>query len=57
MSTKNKTTATPPPEPERFKEFVKQIISVPKSEIDKRQAEWEKQQAAKKKRATKQGGR
>lgn len=32
---------------ERFKGFVKQVISVPKEEIDKRAAEWEKQQAEK----------
>lgn len=33
---------------ERFKGFVKQVVSVPKEEIDKRAAEWEKQQAKKK---------
>lgn len=37
---------------ERFKGFVKQVVSIPKEEIDKRQAEWEKQQAEKKKAKT-----
>jgi hypothetical protein len=38
----------------RFKEMMKQIVSVPKSEIEKREAEWKKQRARlKKKRARK----
>ena len=33
---------------QRFEKLAKQLISVPKSEIDKRQAEYEKKKAAKK---------
>jgi multidrug resistance efflux pump len=37
---------------ERFEKLAKQLISVPKSEIDKRQAQYEKaRKAAKKKKA------
>jgi hypothetical protein len=35
----------------RFEKLAKQLISVPKSEIDKRQAEYEKKKAAKKRKA------
>ena len=50
MKTKDQTN-TEPTEPastefSRFRDFVKQVVSVPKEEIDKRQAEYE----AKKKR-------
>jgi len=34
-----------------FEKLAKQLISVPKSEIDKRQAEYEKKKAAKKRKA------
>jgi hypothetical protein len=34
----------------RFEEFARQIISVPKSEIDKREAEYQKARKAAKKR-------
>jgi hypothetical protein len=38
----------------RFEEMMKQILSVPKTEIEKRDAEWKKQRAKlKKKRAVK----
>jgi hypothetical protein len=33
---------------ERFKGFAKQIVSVPKEEIDKREAEYQNQRATKK---------
>ena len=35
---------------EKFKNFTKQIISVPKDEIDRREAEYQKTRKAKKKR-------
>ena len=35
---------------ERFEKLAKQLISVPKSEIDKREAEYQKQKKAGKKR-------
>jgi len=35
----------------RFEKLAKQLLSVPKSEIDKRQAEYEKKKAAKKRKA------
>jgi hypothetical protein len=42
-------TKQPNPEFERFANFAKEIISVPKKEIDRRQAEWQKQRKALKK--------
>ena len=48
-----KTKPTKPPSEEyaRFEALVKQVIAVPKSEIDKRQAQYEKaRKAAKKKK-------
>jgi len=36
---------------DRFEKLARQIISVPKSEIDKRQAAYERKKAAKKRRA------
>jgi hypothetical protein len=33
----------------RFEKMLKQVASVPKAEIDKREAEWKKQRAKKKK--------
>ena len=35
----------------RFEKLAKQLISVPKSEIDKRQAEYDKKKTAKKRKA------
>ena len=50
---KKATTKKPPSEEyERFEKLAKQLISVPKSEIDKREAEYQKQKKnGKKKRA------
>jgi hypothetical protein len=31
---------------ERFRQFAEQVVAVPKTEIDKRETEWEKQKAA-----------
>ena len=41
----------PSEEYQRFEKLARQLISVPKSEIDKRQAEYEKKKAAKKRKA------
>lgn len=48
-------TETLPPESDfdRFKDFVKKIISVPKEEIDKQEAKYQRHQAMKKKRQSK----
>jgi len=48
---KAKPTKPPSEEYQRFEKLAKQLISVPKSEIDKRQAEYEKKKAAKKRKA------
>jgi hypothetical protein len=49
--TKSKSSA-PSEEYSRFESLVKQVIAVPKSELDKRQAQYEKERkAAKKKKA------
>jgi len=48
---KSKPTKPPSDEYSRFEKLAKQLISVPKSEIDKRQAEYEKKKAAKKRKA------
>jgi hypothetical protein len=48
---KAKPTKPPSDEYQRFEKLAKQLISVPKSEIDKRQAEYEKKKAAKKRKA------
>ncbi len=47
-----KTKPTKPPSEEytRFEQLAKQLISVPKSEIDKRQAEYQREKKAAKKR-------
>lgn len=37
----------------RFEEMTKQLVSVPKSEIDKRQAEYEREREAKRKKPAK----
>lgn len=41
----------PSEEYQRFEKLAKQLISVPKSEIDKRKAEYEKQKKAEKKKS------
>ena len=47
---KKKTSKPPSEEYSRFENLAKQLISVPKSEIDKREAEYQKQKKAAKKR-------
>jgi hypothetical protein len=47
----SKAKATPSEEYQRFEKLAKALIAVPKSEIDKRQAEYEKKKAAKKRKA------
>ena len=48
---KAKTDKPPSEEYQRFEKLAKALIAVPKSEIDKRQAEYEKKKSAKKRRA------
>jgi hypothetical protein len=48
---KAKTTKPPSDEYQRFEKLARALISVPKSEIDKRQAEYEKKKVAKKRKA------
>jgi len=48
---KTKPTKPPSDEYQRFESLAKALIAVPKSEIDKRQAEYEKKKAAKKRKA------
>ena len=48
---KTKPNKLPSEEYARFEKLAKQLISVPKSEIDKRQSEYEKKKAAKKRKA------
>ena len=50
MSKKPGTSKTPSDEYARFENLAKQLIAVPKSEIDKREAEYQKQKKASKKR-------
>ncbi len=47
---KNKQDKPPSEEYQRFEKLAKQLIAVPKSEIDKRQAEYEKSRKTSKKR-------
>lgn len=47
---KPRTTSEPSDEYARFEKLAKQLISVPKSEIDKREAEYQKHKKTKKKR-------
>jgi hypothetical protein len=50
---KAKTSKPPSEEYQRFEKLAKSLISVPKSEIDKREAEYQKhKKTAKKRRAT-----
>jgi hypothetical protein len=44
-----------PSEHDRFKEGLRQILSVSKDELDRREAEWRREQEAKKKRKKKAG--
>jgi hypothetical protein len=47
---KSKTDKPPSEEYARFQNLAKQLIAVPKSEIDKREAEYQKQKKTAKKR-------
>lgn len=47
---KSKPTKPPSEEYTRFEQLARQVISVPKSELDKRQAEYERQRKKDKKR-------
>lgn len=49
---KAKTSKPPSEEYQNFEKLAKQLISVPKSEIDKRESEYQKQRKAAKKRRT-----
>jgi len=48
---KIKPTKPPLEEYQRFESLVKQVIAVPKSEIDKREAAYQRKKVAKKKKA------
>ena len=48
---KTKTSRPPSEEYQRFEKLAKALIAVPKSEIDKREAEYQKKKAAKKRKA------
>jgi hypothetical protein len=48
---KTKPNKPPSEEYQRFEKLAKALIAVPKSEIDKRQAEYEKKKSAKKRKA------
>lgn len=50
MSKKPGASKTPSEEYQNFEKLAKQLISVPKSEIDKREAEYQKARKATKKR-------
>ena len=52
MMKKPKTNKAPSEEYSRFENLAKQLISVPKSEIDKREAEYQRQKKTGKKRRT-----
>lgn len=47
IQTTNTATESTGTEFERFRDFVKQVVSVPKEEIDKREAEYQQQKKAK----------
>ena len=49
---KAKSAKPPSEEYQNFEKLAKQLISVPRSEIDKREAEYQKQKKAGKKRRT-----
>jgi multidrug resistance efflux pump len=48
---KTKTSKPPSEEYQRFEKLAKHLVAVPKSEIEKRQAEYDKRKAAKKPKA------
>ena len=48
---KSKTDKTPSEEYQRFEKLAKALIAVPKSEIEKREAEYQKKKATKKRKA------
>ena len=50
MSRKTRPDKTPSEEYARFEKLAKQLIAVPKSEIDKREAEYQKHKKASKKK-------
>ena len=52
MVRKIKTDQAPSEEYQNFEKLAKQLIAVPKSEIDKREAEYQRQKKAAKKRRT-----
>jgi hypothetical protein len=47
---KTKPTKPPSEEYQRFEQFVKELVAVPKSELDKREAEYQRKKLAEKKR-------
>jgi len=47
---KSKTDKPPSEEYQNFEKLAKQLISVPKSEIDKREAEYQRQKSGKKRK-------
>jgi len=49
---KKKTSKPPSEQYQNFERLAKQLISVPRSEIDKREAEYQRQKKAGKKRRT-----
>jgi hypothetical protein len=52
MKTKKSKTDQPSEEYQNFEKLAKQLISVPKSELDKREAEYQRQKKSGKKRRT-----
>jgi len=48
---KSKTDKAPSEEYQRFEKLAKALIAVPKSEIEKREAEYQKKKATKKRKA------
>lgn len=52
MKEKSKPKPNKPPSEEyqRFERFVKELVAVPKSELDKREAEYQRKKAAKKRK-------
>ncbi len=46
---KTKPTKPPSEEYQRFERFVKELVAVPKSELDKREAEYQRKKTAEKK--------
>ena len=50
MTKKSKTNKPPSEEYQNFEKLAKQLIAVPKSEIDKREAEYQRQKKTSKKK-------